>query len=147
MSLIDKLKDQMKQALVAKEKVRLGTIRMALAAIKQIEVDTRETLNDEQIIAVLTKMVKQRRDAIAQYEAAGRPELAEAEAAEIQVIETFLPQPLSESEIAVLIDAVIQDSGASTMADMGKVMGALKSKVQGRADMGAISAQIRAKLQ
>lgn len=147
MSLIDKLKDQMKQALVAKEKVRLGTIRMALAAIKQIEVDTRETLNDEQIIAVLTKMVKQRRDAIAQYEAAGRPELAEAEAAEIQVIETFLPQPLSESEIAALIDAVIQDSGASTMADMGKVMGALKSKVQGRADMGAISAQIRAKLQ
>ena len=137
----------MKQALVAKEKVRLGTIRMALAAIKQIEVDTRETLNDEQIIAVLTKMVKQRRDAIAQYEAAGRPELAEAEAAEIQVIETFLPQPLSESEIAALIDAAIQDSGASTMADMGKVMGALKSKVQGRADMGAISAQIRAKLQ
>ncbi|GAB1104446.1 MAG: hypothetical protein Sw2LagTSB_23910 [Shewanella algae] len=111
MSLIDKLKDQMKQALVAKEKVRLGTIRMALAAIKQIEVDTRETLNDEQIIAVLTKMVKQRRDAIAQYEAAGRPELAEAEAAEIQVIETFLPQPLSESEIAALIDAAIQDSG------------------------------------
>ncbi|WP_226564541.1 GatB/YqeY domain-containing protein [Shewanella chilikensis] len=147
MSLIDKLKDQMKQALVAKEKVRLGTIRMALAAIKQIEVDTRETLNDEQIIAVLTKMVKQRRDAIAQYEAAGRPKLAEAEAAEIQVIETFLPQPLSESEIAALIDAAIQDSGASTMADMGKVMGALKSKVQGRADMGAISAQIRAKLQ
>ncbi|MBO2676148.1 GatB/YqeY domain-containing protein [Shewanella algae] len=147
MSLIDKLKDQMKQALVAKEKVRLGTIRMALAAIKQIEVDTRETLNDEQIIAVLTKMVKQRRDAIAQYEAAGRPELAEGEAAEIQVIETFLPQPLSESEIAALIDAAIQDSGASTMADMGKVMGALKSKVQGRADMGAISAQIRAKLQ
>ncbi|BCV37542.1 MULTISPECIES: GatB/YqeY domain-containing protein [Shewanella] len=147
MSLIDKLKDQMKQALVAKEKVRLGTIRMALAAIKQIEVDTRETLNDEQIIAVLTKMVKQRRDAIAQYEAAGRPELAEVEAAEIQVIETFLPQPLSESEIAALIDAAIQDSGASTMADMGKVMGALKSKVQGRADMGAISAQIRAKLQ
>lgn len=147
MSLIDKLKDQMKQALVAKEKVRLGTIRMALAAIKQIEVDTRETLNDEQIIAVLTKMVKQRRDAIAQYEAAGRPELAEAEAAEIQVIETFLPQPLSESEIAALIDAAIQDSGASTMADMGKVMGALKSKVQGRADMGAISAQIRTKLQ
>ncbi|MBO2604539.1 GatB/YqeY domain-containing protein [Shewanella algae] len=147
MSLIDKLKDQMKQALVAKEKVRLGTIRMALAAIKQIEVDTRKTLNDEQIIAVLTKMMKQRRDAIAQYEAAGRPELAEAEAAEIQVIETFLPQPLSESEIAALIDAAIQDSGASTMADMGKVMGALKSKVQGRADMGAISAQIRAKLQ
>lgn len=94
MSLIDQLKDHMKQAMIAKEKVRLGTIRMALAAIKQIEVDTRESLTDEQVIAVLTKMVKQRRDSIAQFEAAGRNELAEAEAAEIQVIETFLPTPL-----------------------------------------------------
>ena len=137
----------MKQAMIAKEKVRLGTIRMALAAIKQIEVDTRETLNDEQVIAVLTKMVKQRRDSIAQYEAAGRSELAAAEAEEIQVIETFLPTPLSEAEIAAFIDAAIVEMGASSMADMGKVMGALKPKVQGRADMGAIGAMIRAKLQ
>lgn len=137
----------MKQAMIAKEKVRLGTIRMALAAIKQIEVDTRESLTDEQVIAVLTKMVKQRRDSIAQFEAAGRNELAEAEAAEIQVIETFLPTPLSEVEIAAYIDAAIVEIGASTMADMGKVMGALKPKVQGRADMGAIGAMIRAKLQ
>lgn len=147
MSLIDQLKDHMKQAMIAKEKARLSTIRMALAAIKQIEVDTRESLNDEQVIAVLTKMVKQRRDSIAQYEAAGRSELAAAEAEEIQVIETFLPTPLSEAEIAEFIDAAIVEIGASSMADMGKVMGALKPKVQGRADMGAIGAMIRAKLQ
>lgn len=147
MSLIDQLKDHMKQAMIAKEKARLSTIRMALAAIKQIEVDTRESLNDEQVIAVLTKMVKQRRDSIAQYEAAGRSELAAAEAEEIQVIETFLPTPFSEAEIAAFIDAAIVEIGASSMADMGKVMGALKPKVQGRADMGAIGAMIRAKLQ
>jgi len=146
MSLINQLKEQMKDAMRAKEKVRLGTIRMALAAIKQIEVDNRETLTDEQAIAVLTKMVKQRRDSIAQYEAAGREELAQIEAEEIQVIECFLPKPLTEEEIIELVDASIQDTSASSMADMGKVMGALKPKVMGRADMGAISAMIRAKL-
>ena len=146
MNLTEQLKDQMKEAMRAKEKVRLGTIRMALSAIKQIEVDTRETLNDEQIIAVLTKMVKQRRDAIAQYEAAGRPELAAAEAEEIQVIEAFLPQQLTEEEVATIIDATIAEVGAASMADMGKVMGALKTKVQGRADMSAIGTMIRAKL-
>lgn len=146
MNLTEQLKDQMKDAMRAKEKVRLGTIRMALSAIKQIEVDTRETLSDEQTIAVLTKMVKQRRDSIAQYEAANRPELAEAEAEEIRVIENFLPTPLTEDEVAAIIDATIIEVGAGTMADMGKVMGALKSKVQGRADMSAIGTMIRAKL-
>ncbi|QYJ89097.1 MULTISPECIES: GatB/YqeY domain-containing protein [Shewanella] len=146
MSLVDQLKDQMKEAMRAKDKVRLGTIRMALAAIKQIEVDSRETLNDDQAIAVLTKMVKQRRDSIAQYEAAGRDELAQAEAGEIRVLETFLPKPLSEEEVAELVDATIQEVGASSMADMGKVMGALKPKVQGRADMASIGALIKAKL-
>ena len=146
MNLTDQLKDQMKDAMRAKDKVRLGTIRMALSAIKQIEVDTRETLTDEQTIAVLTKMVKQRRDSIAQYEAANRPELAEAEAEEIRVIENFLPTPLTEDEVAAIIDATIIEVGAGTMADMGKVMGALKSKVQGRADMSAIGTMIRAKL-
>lgn len=146
MSLVDQLKDQMKEAMRAKDKVRLGTIRMALAAIKQIEVDNRETLNDEQAIAVLTKMVKQRRDSIAQYEAAGRDELAQAEAGEIRVLETFLPKPLSEEEVATLVDETIQAVGASSMADMGKVMGALKPKVQGRADMASIGALIKAKL-
>ncbi|UCX05601.1 GatB/YqeY domain-containing protein [Shewanella sp. HL-SH8] len=146
MSLIDQLKEQMKDAMRAKEKVRLGTIRMALAAIKQVEVDTRETLNDEQVIAILTKMVKQRRDSMSQYEAANRPELAQVEADEIQVIETFLPTPLTETEIAAIIDATIVKVGATNMADMGKVMGALKSEVQGRADMSAIGALIRTKL-
>lgn len=147
MSLTEQLKDEMKQALVAKDKARLGTIRLALAAIKQIEVDTRETLSDEQVLAVLTKMVKQRRDSIAQYEAAGRSDLAEVEAAEIKVIETFLPTPLTEEEITSLIDATIAEVGAASIADMGKVMGALKPKVQGRADLGAIGPRIRAKLQ
>lgn len=146
MSLVEQLKSQMKDAMRAKDKVRLGTIRMALAAIKQIEVDSRETLSDDQAIAVLTKMVKQRRDSIAQYEAAGRDELAASEAAEISVLETFLPQPLTEDEVAILVDETITEVGASTMADMGKVMGILKPKVLGRADMGAISALIRAKL-
>ncbi|QQX81343.1 GatB/YqeY domain-containing protein [Shewanella sp. KX20019] len=146
MSLIDQLKEQMKDAMRAKQKVRLGTIRMALAAVKQIEVDTRESLNDDQAIAVLTKMVKQRRDSIAQYEAAGRDELAQKEAEEIQVLEDFLPQPLTEEEIVALVDASILEMGASSMADMGKVMGSLKPKVMGRADMAAIGAMIRAKL-
>ncbi|ABV86287.1 GatB/YqeY domain-containing protein [Shewanella pealeana] len=146
MSLVDQLKDQMKEAMRAKEKLRLGTIRMALAAVKQIEVDTRETLTNDQAIAVLTKMVKQRRDSIAQYEAAGRDELAQIEAEEILVLEKFLPQPLSQEEITALVDASIVEMGASTMADMGKVMGALKPKVMGRADMAAIGAMIRAKL-
>ncbi|MGI2109662.1 GatB/YqeY domain-containing protein [Shewanella frigidimarina] len=146
MNLTDQLKDQMKDAMRAKDKVRLGTIRMALSAIKQIEVDTRETLTDEQTIAVLTKMVKQRRDSIAQYEAANRPELAAVEADEIRVIENFLPTPLTEDEVAAIIDATIIDVGAASMADMGKVMGALKTKVQGRADMSAIGTMIRVKL-
>lgn len=146
MSLVDQLKSQMKDAMRAKEKLRLGTIRMALAAVKQIEVDTRETLTDEQAIAVLTKMVKQRRDSIAQYSAAGRDELAAIEAGEIKVLEDFLPQPLTEEEVAILVDASIEEMNASSMADMGKVMGALKPKVLGRADMAAIGAMIRAKL-
>jgi len=146
MSLVDQLKDQMKDAMRAKEKLRLGTIRMALAAVKQIEVDTRETLTDDQAIAVLTKMVKQRRDSIAQYSAAGRDELAAIEADEIKVLEDFLPQPLSEEEVVLLVDASIVEVGASSMADMGKVMSALKPKVLGRADMAAIGVMIRAKL-
>ncbi|GGZ01262.1 MAG: uncharacterized protein PWP74_424 [Shewanella sp.] len=147
MNLTEQLKAQMKQAMVAKEKARLSTIRMALAAIKQVEVDTRETLTDEQIIAVLTKMVKQRRDAIEQYQAAGRPELAAAEEAEILVLKEFLPQPLSDDELHQIIDAAIKETGAVSIADMGKVMGLVKSQILGRANMGAVSAQIKAKLQ
>jgi len=147
MSLTEQLKAQMKVAMVAKEKARLSTIRMALAAIKQVEVDTRETLTDEQVIAVLTKMVKQRRDAIEQYQAAGRPELAAAEEAEVLVLKEFLPQPLTDDELHQIIDAAIKATGASSIADMGKVMGLVKNQVLGRANMGAVSTHIKAKLQ
>ncbi|WP_341501914.1 GatB/YqeY domain-containing protein [Gallaecimonas sp. GXIMD4217] len=146
MSLIEQLKDAQKDAMRAKAKERLGTLRLALAAIKQVEVDEQKTLSDDEIIAVLTKMVKQRRDSISQYESAGRSDLAEAEAAEIVVLQDFLPQPLSEQELAALIDEAMAATGAQSMQDMGKVMGYLKPKVQGRADMGALSGAIKAKL-
>ena len=146
MSLSDQLKDAMKVAMRAKDKDRLGTIRMALAAIKQIEVDERITLDDDGILKVLTKMVKQRKDAITQYNDAGRPELAEAEAAEIKVIEDFLPQALTEQEINDLISQAITELNASGMQDMGKVMGKLKPQMQGRADMAVVSGIIKARL-
>ena len=130
----------------AKNKVRLGTIRMALAAIKQKEIDEQVTLGDSDILAVLTKMVKQRQDAAAQYDSAGREDLAQTERSEIVELESFLPQPLTEEEIAVLIDEAMASTGASGMQDMGKVMGVLKPQVQGRADMGALSAQIKQRL-
>lgn len=146
MALIDELKDAQKDAMRAKNKVRLGTIRMALAAIKQREIDEQVTLGDSDILAVLTKMVKQRQDAASQYDAAGRDDLASTERAEIVELESFLPQPLSEAELAALIDEAMASTGASRMQDMGKVMGVLKPQVQGRADMGALSAQIKQRL-
>jgi uncharacterized protein YqeY len=146
MALIDDLKNAQKEAMRAKNKVRLGTIRMALAAIKQKEIDEQVTLGDSDILAVLTKMVKQRQDAAAQYDSAGREDLAQTERTEIVELESFLPQPLTEEEIAVLIDEAMASTGASGMQDMGKVMGVLKPQVQGRADMGALSAQIKQRL-
>ncbi|WP_334048486.1 GatB/YqeY domain-containing protein [Alteromonas gracilis] len=146
MALIDDLKAAQKDAMRAKEKVRLGTIRMAMAAIKQKEIDEQVTLDDSQILAVLTKMVKQRQDAAAQYDAANRDDLASKEREEITYIEDFLPQPLSDDELNALIDETMAATGASGMQDMGKVMGALKPKVQGRTDMGALSAKIKARL-
>jgi uncharacterized protein YqeY len=146
MALIDDLKNAQKDAMRAKNKVRLGTIRMALAAIKQKEIDEQVTLGDSDILAVLTKMVKQRQDAAAQYDSAGREDLAQTERTEIVELESFLPQPLTEEEIAVLIDEAMASTGASGMQDMGKVMGVLKPQVQGRADMGALSAQIKQRL-
>ena len=146
MALIDDLKNAQKDAMRAKNKVRLGTIRMALAAIKQKEIDDQVTLGDSDILAVLTKMVKQRQDAAAQYDSAGREDLAQTERSEIVELESFLPQPLTEEEIAVLIDEAMTSTGASGMQDMGKVMGVLKPQVQGRADMGALSAQIKQRL-
>ncbi len=146
MSLKDQLKDQQKLAMLARDKARLGTIRLLMAEIKQREVDTRIELNDEDILAVVTKMVKQRRDSISQFEAAGRQELADKESAEILVLQEFLPQQLTADEIAALIEQAITESGAAVMADMGKVMAVLKPKIQGRADVGAVSAQVKTRL-
>ncbi|HID00499.1 MAG TPA: GatB/YqeY domain-containing protein [Piscirickettsiaceae bacterium] len=141
-----RLTEEMKACMKAGDKKRLSVIRSMLAAIKQVEVDRQKQLTDEEIIAVLDKQVKQRRDSIAQYTSAGRDELAAQERYEMEVIQAFLPQPLSESEIAELIDAAIAEVGASGMQDMGKVMGVLKPKMQGRADMAEVSKQVRAKL-
>lgn len=146
MALIDELKNAQKDAMRAKDKVRLGTIRMALAAIKQKEIDEQITLDDTAILAVLTKMVKQRIDAASQFDAANRDDLASKEREEIVVIEAFLPKPLSEDELNSLIDDAMASTGASGMQDMGKVMGVLKPQVQGRADMGALSGKIKARL-
>lgn len=146
MSLKDRLKDQQKLAMLAKDKARLGAIRLLMAEIKQREVDTRVELNDEDILAVVTKMVKQRRDSISQFEAAGRQDLADKESAEIVVLQEFLPQQLTADEIAALIEQAITESGAAVMADMGKVMAVLKPKIQGRADVGAVSAQVKTRL-
>ncbi|HHQ4602678.1 GatB/YqeY domain-containing protein [Aeromonas veronii] len=146
MSLKDQLKDQQKLAMLAKDKARLGVIRLLMAEIKQREVDTRIELNDEDILAVVTKMVKQRRDSISQFEAAGRQDLADKESAEIVVLQEFLPQQLTADEIAALIEQAITESGAAVMADMGKVMAVLKPKIQGRADVGAVSAQVKTRL-
>ena len=146
MSLQEQLKSELKTAMQAKDKARTGTIRLLMAEIKQKEVDTRTVLGDEEILAVLTKMVKQRKDSISQYEAAGRQDLAEIEAAEIVVLQAFLPQPLSEAEVDTLIDSTVTQLAASGMQDMGKVMNALRPQLQGRADMGAVSAKIKARL-
>ncbi|MBU3021019.1 GatB/YqeY domain-containing protein [Aestuariibacter sp. A3R04] len=146
MALIDELKNAQKDAMRAKEKLKLGTIRMALAAIKQKEIDEQITLDDTAVLAILTKMVKQRADAAAQYDQAGREDLASTERDEITVLESFLPQPLTEEEVSALIDEAMASTGATDMQGMGKVMGYLKPKVQGRTDMGALSGKIKAKL-
>lgn len=146
MSLIAQLKDAQKDAMRAKDKLRLGTIRMVMAAIKQREVDERIELNDDDVLAILTKMVKQRKDSKAQYEDAGREELAATEAAEIEIIEAFLPQPLTEEEVTSLIANAISATGAAGMQDMGKVMAELKPQITGRADMGKVSGSVRAQL-
>ncbi len=136
----------MKTAMKAGDKARLATIRLMLAAIKQLEVDERRDLSDADLLVVLDKMVKQRRDSIAQYSAAGRDDLAAQEQAEMDVIQDFLPQPLSDDDIAALIKTALADTGAESMRDMGKVMAVLKPQLQGRADMGKVSGQIKALL-
>ncbi|TQV74864.1 GatB/YqeY domain-containing protein [Aliikangiella marina] len=145
-ALITQIKDGMKEAMRAKQKVRLATIRMLLAQIKQVEVDERKELTDTDVLAILDKMIKQRRDSISQFESAGRQELADNEKAEIEALQEFMPQALSEAEIAAMITSAIAESGAETMRDMGKVMAILKPQMQGRADMGAVSGQVKAQL-
>jgi len=146
MSLLSQLKDEMKNAMRAKDKLRLGVIRMALSAIKLAEIDHNTAATDENIIVLLTKMVKQRKESIKMFTEGGREELAAKEAAEIVALEDFLPQPLSADEINQLITNAIADTGAASMADMGKVMAVLKPLMQGKADMGAVSGQVRATL-
>ena len=136
----------MKSALKGGDKRRLGAIRLLMAAIKQREVDERVELDDTQVLAVIDKMVKQRRDSIKQYEEAGRNELAEQEQYEIGVLDEYLPTALTTEEIDAMIEAAIAESGAESMRDMGKVMGILKPRMQGRADMGAVSGKIKARL-
>ena len=144
--LSTRITDDVKAAMKAKDKPRLGVLRLITAAIKQREVDERITLDDDQVLAVLEKMIKQRKDSIAQYEKAGRDELAKQEAFEIGIIQDYLPEQLSDAEIDALIAEAISSSGAASMKDMGKVMGMLKPKLAGRADMGAVSGKIKAKL-
>lgn len=146
MSLKSRITEDMKSAMRAKDAPRLGAIRLLQAAVKQREVDERIELGDTQVIEVIEKMLKQRRDSISQYEAANRPDLADVEKFEVAVLQEYLPQPLSEAEIAVLLDKAIADTGASGVKDMGKVVAAVKLQVVGRADMGKVSGLIKARL-
>ena len=141
-----RLTEAMKAAMRAQEKARLGAIRLMLAEIKRVEVDERIELDDARVLAILDKMIKQRRDSIQQFESAGRTDLVEIEAGELAVIQEFLPQALGEAELELLIDGAIRESGAVAMKDMGKVMAILKPQVQGRADMGLVSQRIKARL-
>ncbi len=145
-SLKKQITSAMKDAMRAKAKERLGAIRLMLAEVKRIEVDERIDVDDARLLAVLDKMVKQRRDSIQQFEAAERQELADKEQAEIDVIQEFLPEALTNEELVAMIDAAIASSGAESMRDMGKVMGILKPKIQGRADVGAVSGMVKGKL-
>jgi len=144
--LKQQITDAMKTAMREKDKARLGVIRLMTSAMKQIEVDERIELDDARVLTILDKMLKQRRESIKQYEAAERQELADQEAFEITVIQTFMPSQLSDDEISAIIDDAVATTGASSMQDMGKIMGIIKPKLAGRADMGAVSGKIKAKL-
>ena len=146
MTLKTQIQDDVKDAMRARDKERIGALRLLSAAIKQIEVDTREDLDDAGVLAVLDKMSKQRRESLEQYEKAGREDLAAKERFELEVIATYLPEPLSSDEIEALVDEAIASTGAAGMQDMGKVMGQLKPQVQGRADMKALSGLVRERL-
>jgi uncharacterized protein len=146
MTLKERITEDMKSAMRAGEKERLGTIRLALAAIKQREVDERITLDDAQVLAVLEKMIKQRKEAITQFQAGGRADLVAKETAEVTVLEAYLPARLSDAELDGIIANAIASTGATSPKDMGKVIAAVKAQAQGRADMGAVSARVKEKL-
>ncbi|MBI5435951.1 MAG: GatB/YqeY domain-containing protein [Nitrosomonadales bacterium] len=146
MSLKQQITEDMKTAMRAKDSARLGAIRLLLAAIKQREVDERIELSDTDIVTIIDKMIKQRRDSIAQFEAAGRQELADAEKFEIAVLQTYMPQPMNEDEVAAAVAEAIASSGAKSPQEMGKVIALLKPKLAGRADMGKVSALVKARL-
>ena len=145
-SLKARIQDDVKAAMRSQDKERLGTLRLITAAIKQKEVDERIELTDTDVLAVLEKMVKQRNDSISQYRQAGRTDLADKEQAELDLIKTYLPEQMSETDIEALVSEIVAVTGASGMQDMGKVMGQVKPKVQGRADMGLVSKMVKAKL-
>ena len=146
MSLKERITDDMKAAMRSGEKERLGVIRMITSAIKQREVDERITLDDAQVLSVLEKMIKQRKESLVQFQAGNRPDLVDKENAEITLLQTYMPSQLSDAELDGLIADAIAATGATTLKDMGKVMGIIKQKAQGRADMGAVGAKIKAKL-
>ncbi|MGA0927026.1 MAG: GatB/YqeY domain-containing protein [Burkholderiaceae bacterium] len=146
MSLKDQITEDMKTAMRAKDADRLGTIRMLLAAIKQKEVDEQVTVDDVMVVGLVDKLVKQRKDSIAAYEKADRQDLADKEAAEITVLQGYLPQRMSTEEIALAVKQIVADVGASGPGDMGKVMGAVKQQLAGKADMGQVSAAVKAAL-
>lgn len=146
MSLKTKITDDMKAAMKAREAERLSAIRLMLAAIKQIEVDERKDLSDPEVISVIERMIKQRRDSIAQFQAAGRKDLVDKETFELGLLSSYLPKQLSDDEIASEITAVLAQTGAQGSSSMGKVMGLLKGKLAGRADMAKVSALVKAKL-
>jgi uncharacterized protein len=146
MSIKDRITDDMKAAMRAGERERLSCVRLILAAIKQREVDERVTLDDDKAIVVLEKMIKQRRESIAQFQSGGRADLVAKETAELEIIKGYLPAQLTDAEVSSLIDEAIRSTGAASIKDMGKVMGAVRQKAQGRTDMGALSARIKERL-
>ncbi|MGD0503681.1 MAG: GatB/YqeY domain-containing protein [Steroidobacteraceae bacterium] len=146
MSLKERITDDMKAAMRAGEKERLGVIRMITSAIKQREVDERIVLDDSQVLVVLEKMIKQRKESLAQFQAGNRQDLVDKESAEITLLQTYMPSRLSDAELDALIAEAVAATGAASIKDMGKVMGVIKAKAQGRADMAAVGAKIKAKL-
>ncbi len=140
------IQNAMKDAMRAKAKVRLGVIRLIMAAVKQREIDERIELDDEQIVLVIDKMMKQRRESISQFDAAGRDDLSAVEHGELEILQTFMPEPLSDEEIRSMVQKAMTDTGASSIKDMGKVMGLIKPQAQGKADMGIVSKMIKEQL-